>query len=183
MGGGLRLEMDLGTVADGAREGDSIAVAGVCLTVVEPRKERVYFELSRETLEKTHLGKVRVGEHLNLEASLKVGDRLGGHWVSGHVDGLGKVLAVEEQDEFALHTYEPPAEVRPLIVPKGSITVEGVSLTVASVLPDSAFTVALIPETLERTTLSLLQVGDPLHMEGDMIGKHVQRYLEAYGKL
>ncbi|KAA3608258.1 MAG: riboflavin synthase [Planctomycetota bacterium] len=175
--GGLRLHLQLGNLAEGLAHGDSVAVAGTCLTVISQRDTEIGFDLSQETLEKTRFGQIQVGQRLNVERSLQVGARLGGHFVSGHVDGMGKVCAIENQEEFAVHTYQAPPALRPLLVPKGSVTVEGVSLTVADLQQDGCFQVALIPETLERTTLSDLQAGDPIHLEGDLLGKYVLRYL------
>ena len=175
--GGLRLEIDLGPLAEGVGPGDSVAVAGACLTVARIADTRSLFDLSTETLHKTRFGEVRVGDELNLERSLRLGDRLGGHFVTGHVDGLGEVVSVEAQGEFAVHVYSAPAAVRPYLVPKGSVVVEGVSLTVATQPAADRFEVALIPETLERTTLSRLAPGDPVHLEGDLLGKYVHQYL------
>ncbi len=181
--GGLRLTLDLGPCAEGVERGDSICVAGACLTVIALEETRAGFDLSMETLEKTRLGEVRVGGALNVERSLRVGDRLGGHFVSGHVDGLGEVLEVEDQEEFSVHTYRAPEAILAYLVPKGSVTIEGVSLTVAELREGGVFTVALIPETLEVTTLGELAVGDRVQMEGDLLGKYVQRAVEAHAGL
>lgn len=174
---GLFLELALGPLAEGVGRGDSVCVAGTCLTVVGREADRLGFDLSRETLERTRLGRVRPGEPLNVERSLRVGDRLGGHFVTGHVDALGEVVRVERQGDFAVHAYRAPETLEPLLVPKGSVAVEGVSLTVAALHPGGVFEVALIPETLERTTLGGLRPGDPVHLEGDLLGKFVLRYL------
>jgi riboflavin synthase len=178
--GGLRLTLDLGACAEGLQHGDSVCVAGACLTVITRDGTLAGFDLSMETLDKTRLGEVQVGQALNVERSLRVGDRLGGHFVSGHVDGLGEVLAVEDQEDFSVHTYRAPAAIHAYLVPKGSVTIEGVSLTVAELLPDGVFTVALIPETLQRTTLGGEKPGDRVQMEGDLLGKYVQRAVEAH---
>ncbi len=174
---GLYLELDPGPLAEGVGHGDSVCVAGVCLTVISREGSRLGFDLSQETLDRTRLGRIGPGERLNVERSLRVGDRLGGHFVTGHVDGLGEVVQVEPQGDFAVHAYRAPEALEPLLVPKGSVAVEGVSLTVAALRPGGVFEVALIPETLERTTLGTLRPGDPLHLEGDLLGKFVLRYL------
>lgn len=176
--GGLRLVLDLGALADGVRDGDSVCTAGCCLTVVELAGTRAAFELSQETLARTRFGALRPGEKLNVERSLRLGDRLGGHFLTGHVDALGTVARIERQGDFALHAYHAPAALLPLLIPKGSVGVDGVSLTVAELLPEGGFRVALIPETLRRTTLGALRPGDRVHLEGDLLGKYVQRQLQ-----
>ncbi|HJM39677.1 MAG TPA: riboflavin synthase [Planctomycetota bacterium] len=177
--GGLLLKVDLGPVAEGVRGGDSICVAGACLTVISLEESIAGFDLSPETLEKTRFREIVADGVVNVERALRVGDRLGGHFVSGHVDGLGKVLNLEVQEEFSVHTYQAPPELFSCLVPKGSVTVEGVSLTIAELRKGGVFTVALIPETLERTTLSRLSVGDGIHLEGDLLAKFVQRVMEC----
>jgi len=182
--GGLRLVLDLGNLAQGTGPGDSIAVAGCCLTVVAHGAQGTVFELSPETLERTRFGRLGPGQRVNIERSLRVGDRLGGHFVSGHVDGLGRVAGAEEQGDFTLMTLWAPPELEPYLIPKGSVAVDGVSLTVADMTSLAAgvrFTVALIPETLERTTLGEAAPGDPVHLEGDLLGKFVLRQLELRG--
>lgn len=175
---GLRLSIDLGPFAEGVGHGDSICTAGTCLSVIHQEGTVVSYDLSPETLEKTSLGQLVVGSKVNVERSLRVGDRLGGHFLSGHVDGLGEMVGSEQQGDFEVHTYSCPPEVWPFLVSKGSVGVEGVSLTVASLEPDHRFTVALIPETLENTTLGGLKPGDRLNLEGDLLGKFVLRFLQ-----
>ncbi|RMH01268.1 MAG: riboflavin synthase [Planctomycetota bacterium] len=177
--GGLRLILDLGPCAEGLQRGDSVCVAGACLTAIALEGTRAGFDLSQETLEKTRFTEIRVGDRVNVERSLRVGDRLGGHFVTGHVDGLGEVVGIEDQEDFSVHSYRAPERIRPWLVPKGSVAVEGVSLTVAELGPDGVFSVALIPETLQRTTLGGLAPGDRIHLEGDLIGKYVERILAA----
>jgi len=176
--GGLLLEVDLGACAEGVGHGDSICVAGACLTVISLEGSVAGFDLSPETLEKTAFAHAVVGRSVNIERSLKLGDRLGGHFVTGHVDGLGKVISIEKQEEFSTHTYQAPPEMHGFLVPKGSVTVDGVSLTIAELGEKGIFSVALIPETLDCTTLSDLKVGDAVHLEGDLLGKYVQRMLD-----
>lgn len=182
--GGLRLVLDLGRLAQGTGPGDSISVAGCCLTVVAHGGEGTLFELSPETLQRTRFGRIRPGQRVNIERSLRVGDRPGGHFVSGHVDGLGRVEGAEEQGDFTLLTLWAPPGLEPYLIPKGSVAVDGVSLTVADLgSPGEGvpFTAALIPETLERTTLGEAAPGDPVHLEGDLLGKFVLRQLELRG--
>jgi riboflavin synthase len=155
--------------------GDSVSVNGACLTVVSKSDQRFTAAATAETLRRTNLGLLTVGSRVNLERALRVSDRLDGHLVLGHVDGLGRVLHLAEEGEAQLMTITPPAELLPLIVPKGSITVDGVSLTVATLLPD-AFTVSLIPHTLGVTTLQERRVGDAVNLEGDIVGKYVARF-------
>jgi len=161
--------------------GESIAVSGCCLTVVERRKGVTSYDLSSETLERTWLGALEPGRVVNLERSLRLGERLGGHLVSGHVDGLGRVHAIEDVgDGGRLFEFEAPRGFERWLISKGSVTVDGVSLTV--VAPRARrFRVALIPETLRRTSLGLARAGDPVHLEGDAIGKWLDHLLEQRG--
>ncbi len=147
-----------------ASEGDSIAVNGVCLSA-RPGKGRVTFDVVFETLSKTNLGKLKEGDRVNLEPSLQWGDPLGGHFVMGHVDGVGTILG---RDPF---TVRVPKSVTPFLAPKGSISVDGVSLTVVKVVRDT-FTVALIPLTLEKTTLGFKGKGDAVNIEADMAARY-----------
>jgi riboflavin synthase len=158
-------------------------VGGCCLSVSALGREgRTTYDLSAETLGLTWLGQLEAGERVNVERSLRLSDRLGGHLVSGHVDALGKVARVEDsQDGGRLLTFQVPAGFERWLVSKGSVTIDGVSLTV--VQPRGRrFRVALIPETLRMTTLGEAQVGDPVHLEGDMLGKWVERLLEPLRK-
>lgn len=177
-GGGMQLDLDLGHLAEGLKGGESIAVSGACLTVADHDGTIVSFDLSQETLDKTRFGQIQPGQQLNIEFSLCAGAALGGHFVSGHVDGLGTFLRRETQGDYEVQVFRAPAEVAPLLIPKGSITIDGVSLTVAEIFSQDEFSVALIPETLTRTTLSVLNSGDLVHMEGDLLGKFVFAYLD-----
>lgn len=158
--------------------GESIAVSGCCLSVAElgPAGLTAY-DLSAETLERTRLGDLRPGERLNLERSLRLGDRLGGHLVSGHVDGLGRVVAVDDSQDGGWRVgFEVEPGFERYLVEKGSVTVDGISLTV--VAPRGRrFEVAVIPETLRRTTLGEARAGQRVHLEADMIGKWIERLL------
>jgi riboflavin synthase len=159
-------------------EGDSIAVNGVCLTATEVGDGGFAAQAMRETLDRSSLGALTIGARVNLELPLRVADRLGGHVVQGHVDGVGTVSAIDEQG-FArvLRVASDPGLGR-YLVEKGSVAVNGVSLTV-SALHDEGFEVSLIPETLQRTNLGLVDVGDKVNLEADVLAKHVERLLEA----
>jgi riboflavin synthase len=174
--GGLALGVDLGPCAAGVSVGDSIAVLGCCLTVEALDAGVARFHLMGETLGLTRFGALRVGDDVNVERSLRVGDQLGGHFVSGHLDGLGEVFAKTPAEGQTDLTVRVPPGLERFVVPKGSIAIDGVSLTVAHVL-DRDVTVCLIPHTLEVTTLGSLSPGDAVHLEMDMIGKWVQRLL------
>ncbi len=162
--------------------GASIAVAGVCLTVVEQDEvdgaARSAFDLSPETLSRTTLGALRAGDEVNLEPPLSAGDPLGGHWVQGHVDATTAVTKVEEQGDHRVVTFDVPAGLETGVVLKGSITIDGVSLTIAA-LDDRRFDVALIPHTLDVTTLGALKPGDRVNVEGDVLARYVEKAVEA----
>jgi riboflavin synthase len=186
------LVADLGTVsdveatADGVRlrvatslaaelgEGDSVAVNGVCLTAVSADAEGFTAEVMNETLRRSSLAEVASGRRVNLELPLRAQDRLGGHVVQGHVDGVGAVSAVEDDGFARVVTIEAPPGLLRYVVEKGSIAVDGVSLTVASVSPDT-FAVSLIPETLERTNLGAAAPGTPVNLEVDVLAKYVEK--------
>jgi riboflavin synthase len=163
---------------DRPRPGDSIAVDGACLTAVDPTPDGFAADLSPETLDRTLLGSLRSGNHVNLERSVRVGDRLGGHLVMGHVDGVTRVVSIHTEAGFSRWRFVLPAELRPEVARKGSVAVAGVSLTVADI-GDDWFDVALIPETLERTTLGGMAVGARVHLETDVLAKYVARRLEG----
>lgn len=177
--GGARLEVAVGWPdGDPPHSGDSIAVDGACLTAVEPTNVGFAADLSSETLRRTLLGELRGGESVNLERALRLGDRIGGHLVQGHVDGLTRILAINDDGGFSRWRLALPAELRREVASKGSISVHGVSLTVAGVGEDW-FEVALIPATLQATTLAGRRVGDRLHLETDVLAKYVARRLEG----
>jgi len=168
------LEVDLRELADGVELGESICVSGACLTVAERDGTVASFALSPETLARTGLGLLGPGSRVNLERSLRVGDRLGGHFLTGHVDGMGRLIEIRSQEAFAEFRFEAPPGLLALMVEKGSVGVDGVSLTVSRV-HDDGFEVALIPETLRRTTLGDMRTGNPVHLETDLLAKHVAR--------
>ena len=159
-------------------EGESIAVAGACLTVTSRGPGWFRVRAVGPTLERTRLGELAAGARVNLERALRAGDPLGGHLVQGHVDGIGEVRAVRKAAESRLVSIQVPAPVWAAAVPLGSVTVDGVSLTVNAVAPDGILQVSLIPYTLEHTTLGALGVGDRVHLEADVIGKYVRAFLE-----
>ncbi len=161
--------------------GDSVAVDGCCLTITAfPSKDAFSATLSRETLALTHLGSAKEGQRVNLEPALKMGDALGGHLVSGHVDGIGKVESVSEIGEHRCFRFSVSEKLAKYIVVKGSVAINGVSLTVNEV-KGTTFTVNLIPHTLEHTNLGVLSAGDAVNIETDMIGRYVERLLEFKG--
>ncbi len=155
--------------------GDSVAVSGCCLTVVEPLGAALAFDLSAETLDCTWLGGVEPGAVVNLERALRMGDRLGGHMVSGHVDGVGAIEAVEDSgDGGKRFTFTVPPGLERYLIDKGSVTLDGISLTVVAPR-GAAFDVAVIPETLAVTSLGSARVGQPVHVEADLVGKWIER--------
>ncbi|HUG39107.1 MAG TPA: riboflavin synthase [Longimicrobiales bacterium] len=164
------------------REGDSVAVEGVCLTAVARAGGWFEAEAIATTLSRTTLGGLGVGSPVNLERALALGDRLGGHLVQGHVDGVGEVLAVKEDGEHVLLDVRLPAEVDDVTVLHGSIALAGVSLTVNTLPATGVAQVALIPYTWEHTTLRELRPGDGVNVEGDMLGRFVVSYLQRSGR-
>jgi riboflavin synthase alpha subunit len=179
-GGGRRLAL---AVPDEARwrlaPGESVAVSGVCLTAVDVAPGRLAFDLAEETLRVTTLGGLAPGDAVNLERPLRLDDRLGGHLVLGHVDGVGEVTGVRPEGEGVRLDVEMPAGLRPLLIPRGSVAIDGVSLTVAA-LEDDAFGVALIPHTLAVTTLGRRRRGDAVNLEMDVIGKYVRGFVQQW---
>ncbi|MEU2505855.1 riboflavin synthase [Streptomyces sp. NPDC007863] len=163
-------------VTEGAQHGDSIAVNGVCLTVVEHGDGEFTADVMAETLKRSSLGALAVGSRVNLERPMAVGGRLGGHIVQGHVDGTGTILERTPSEHWELVKVGLPAPLARYVVEKGSITVDGVSLTVVEV-GDDWFTISLIPTTLDLTTLGLKQPGAPVNLEVDVIAKYVERLL------
>jgi riboflavin synthase len=170
----IRVQADL---AGELREGDSVAVNGVCLTALVPAGRTFEADLSSETTSRTSLGGLSAGEPVNLELPVRPSDRLGGHIVQGHVDAVGTVSSVAEDGEGRVVRFTVPSALMRYVVEKGSVTVDGVSLTVAEV-DDGGFAVSLIPETLARTTLGRATKGRPVNLEVDVIAKHVERLLE-----
>ena len=176
-----RLAVGCRTVSSDAEVGASIAVNGICLTVVERSDERLSFDVSEETRVRTSLSRLEAGDPVNLERPLTFSSRLGGHLVQGHVDGVGEVAGIERGEQGgARMTIGAPGGIGRYLVEKGSVCVDGVSLTVAA-RNGSTFAVALIPHTLEVTTLGSAEVGDPLNLEVDVIAKYVEALLPGDG--
>ncbi len=182
-GGLTRFEVESGYRLDDIATGASILHSGVCLTVVEmgqgARGAWFAVEAVPETLSKTILGGWKEGTRVNLEKSLKLGDELGGHFVFGHVDGVGEVVSVAAEGESFRITIRPPAHISRYFATKGSAAIDGVSLTVAAALENGDFQVAIIPHTWEVTTLSVLKAGDRVNLEIDMLARYVARMIGA----
>jgi riboflavin synthase len=178
-GGDRRLVIDAASLGlDGLRPGESIAVGGVCLTVVAIDGARLGFDVSNETLACTTLGSLGEGAPVNLERALRLADRLGGHLVSGHVDGVGQVIDVRRDARSQRWTFAAPAELARYIAAKGSIAIDGVSLTVNEV-DGPRFGVNLIPHTIDHTTFAQRKVGDAVNLEADLVARYAERLLAA----
>ena len=177
-GEGVRMTVEARAVTGGTREGDSIAVNGVCLTALEVRADSFAADGSRETLQRSTLGHLRAGSVVNLERAVTPSTRLGGHIVQGHVDARGRFLSAEEHGgSWTVRVGFPPELARYLVL-KGSVAVEGISLTVAG-LAEDYFEIAVIPKTWAATNLSALRPGDPVNLEADIIAKYVERILSV----
>lgn len=164
-------------VTEGTKTGDSIAVNGVCLTVTDLQGNGFTADVMPETLQRSSLGKLKSGSSVNLERAMSAEGRFGGHIVSGHIDGTGKMINVHPQGNAIWYTIAAPKEIMRLIVEKGSVAIDGISLTVAKVSSES-FSVSIIPHTLSETILREKKPGDIVNLENDMIGKYVQRLME-----
>jgi len=175
--GGKRIWVQLDHAPFDANLGDSIAVDGCCLTVVAREEGGYSFDLSDETLAKTRFATLQEGAIVNLEPALRVGDRLGGHWVTGHVDGIGRIAKRKRCGEDLELAIEVPRALQRYCVEKGSIAVNGVSLTINALSPSGIF-VRLIPHTIANTNLGLLQEGDAVNLEADLLAKHLERLLQ-----
>ncbi|MEU6061756.1 riboflavin synthase [Streptomyces sp. NPDC047097] len=176
LGDSCRFRLRGPVVTEGAKHGDSIAVNGVCLTVVDTADGEFTADVMAETLKRSSLGALAPGSRVNLERPMAVGGRLGGHIVQGHVDGTGAILARTPSEHWELVKVSLPAQLARYVVEKGSITVDGVSLTVVDAGTDH-FTISLIPTTLALTTLGVKQPGDPVNLEVDVIAKYVERLM------
>lgn len=168
------IEIKCRKVLEDTRIGDSIATNGVCLTVKEKTVHSFKAEVMGETLAKSNLGNLKIGDKLNLERALRLSDRLGGHIVSGHIDGIGKIVSVKEEKNGTWFTISAPKEVLKYIIYKGSIGIDGISLTVAYV-DDEVFKVSVIPHTLDNTTLPYRKVNSVVNLECDLVGKYIEK--------
>ena len=173
----MLLRIDLGELADDSKIGDSIAINGGCLTITKLEGSVATFDLSGETLAKSTLGKLRPSSQVNVERAIKATDRFGGHFVQGHIDGTATIKAIDKHGQFADMKFAIPAELLDQIVVKGSVAVDGISLTIAS-MDQNSFSVAVIPETLNKTTLSKVKIGDEVNIETDIIVKTIKKQLE-----
>ena len=173
----FRLSVSASRVLEGTRIGDSVSVNGVCLTVNEVDGGTLVFQAMPETLRRTSLGDLVEGSPVNLERAMSLNRRFGGHIVQGHVDGVGEVLDVRPEGDAGIWEFGAPEEVLRYTVEKGSVCVDGISLTVVSVRENS-FTVSILPQTLAHTNLEELEAGDRVNLEADVIGKYVERLLE-----
>jgi len=177
---GVRLVIESPEIARDAKIGDSICVNGCCLTVVEVDETTFGFDAGAETLSRTNLGKLREGSKVNLERSLRVGGELGGHFVTGHIDAVGTLDQRQDEKDWSTFWFRMPRALTRQMASKGSIAVDGISLTLVDVEAER-FSVALIPHTLQITTLGLLQPGDPVNLETDVLAKYVEKQLaEGY---
>ncbi len=178
LGGGMLFSIEANFDLDDPEEGESIAINGVCLTAKEISGRRFTVDVSPESLSRTNLGKLAVGDTANLERALRLSDRLGGHLVSGHVDATAKILERKHTGDFVLFTFGVPEGLGRYIIEKGSITINGISLTVNH-CDDHSFSVAIIPHTLQVTTLGGVEQGDSVNIEVDLIGKYVEKLLSV----
>lgn len=179
-GAGRRLTLAAPALIEGTRLGDSIALNGACLTVIAIQGDSLSFEAGPETLQRTNLGDLQPGDRVNLERALRLGDRLGGHLVQGHVDGLGRIAERSRQGEWEMIWFSCPPALAEQMVSKGSVAVDGISLTVVDVTADR-FSVALIPHTLAATTLGFKGPGASVNLETDLFAKYVWKCLRGGG--
>lgn len=170
------IAVDIGPLKDDIIPGDSIAINGACLTVTQIKGSEVFFDVSGETLSKTTIGKLSISDHVNIERSLKLGDKLGGHFVTGHVDCVGKIGKIENETGQCTIWFSVSNEITNMMIKKGSVAIDGISLTIVD-LKEKLFSVALIPFTLDATTLGSRKTGQKVNIETDMLGKWVKRIL------
>jgi riboflavin synthase len=166
-----KMGIDLGNLAKGLQIGDSVAINGVCLTATHISKKQIEFEMIGETLKKTNLGMIKSGDKVNIERSLKVGERMEGHFVLGHIDGTGKIIKIEKLSKEIKFWIELPKDLARFVVKKGSITVDGISLTLVDVLKNK-ISICIIPHTMKITNLGSKEIGDKVNIETDILGKY-----------
>ncbi len=168
--------VDIAQMSKDVNSGDSIAINGACLTVTHIKGSEVSFDVSTETLSKTTIGELKTSDRVNVESSLRIGDKLGGHFVTGHVDGVGAINRKESETGQCTMWFSVSKELANMMIKKGSVAVDGISLTIVE-LEEKSFSVALIPYTLEETSLGFKKVGQKVNIETDMLGKWVKRIL------
>jgi riboflavin synthase len=174
----IKLTISAATVLEDVKAGDSIAINGICLTVTDFTTEDFQVDVMPETVKATALNSLHTGSGVNLERAMHVNDRFGGHFVSGHIDGIGTITRKEKEENAVYYDIKPAANASALLLKKGSIAVDGISLTIFNV-QENSFTISLIPHTAANTSLGNKQVGDIVNLEYDMLGKYVQNMLEA----
>jgi riboflavin synthase len=179
-GASAALTVDLGLLANQTKLGDSVAINGACLTVAKQAGSLATFDLSAETLNKTTLGKLTPASKVNVELAMKADARFGGHFVLGHIDGIATIKNIDKKNDFATFTFAAPKSLLDLMIPKGSVAIDGISLTIAELKPDG-FTVAVIPQTLHKTNLSFAKINSQVNLENDIIVRAVVRQLENMG--
>ena len=177
MAGSMKLAVDMGEIASECNIGDSIAINGVCLTISKLEGNLATFDVSAETIAKTSLDKLNSSSQVNIERAMKANDRFGGHFVLGHIDGTAKIQAIEKHGEFLNMKFSAGTELLEMMVLKGSVSVDGISLTLASINKEG-FSVAVIPQTLKKTTLNNVKIGDCVNIETDIIIKAVKKQLD-----
>ncbi len=175
-GEGKRFAIDAGFSLEGSKIGDSIAVNGACLTAVTIAKSRFEVDVSPESIDKTTLKNIKIGEPVNIERALRLSDRLDGHLVSGHIDGTGRVTHKTRKGNAILVAFSVPQALARFMIPKGSVAIDGISLTI-NTCDDQNFEVSIIPHTADITTIGIRNVGDAVNIETDMIGKYVEKFL------
>jgi riboflavin synthase len=175
-----RITIKAERILEGIKLGDSVSTNGVCLTVTEFNKSNFSVDVMAETIRSSNLGKLKPGSKVNLERALKLGDRLGGHMVSGHIDGIGTIIDFYKEENAIWVSVETTVDILKYIVHKGSITIDGISLTVAYV-DENIFKVSIIPHTKDETTLLIKKIGDEVNLESDMMAKYVEKLLK-YGE-
>jgi len=168
----VQIVIDLGKHAEGLKVGYSVLINGACLSVTKISKNKCIFEMIEETTKKTDLGNLKPGDRVNIERSLKIGDRLEGHFVLGHVDGLGKITKIEKKPKEVKVWFEVPKQLVKYVVKKGSIALDGISLTVVDVIKNKA-SVCLIPHTMKLTNFQTKKIGDKVNIETDILGKYI----------